>query len=190
MTDNIRVRLLSQIKRKDSDNWIQGILKGGLAIILYPFIFLIGLVIIFFALVISVFQKRDNTDKTDNKVTVEPWAILTEFNGVTVWKKYKGEIRFGPVYVEIKTEPIIPGLENKIFGDWLYTHGHGLFLQQWTRIDSPNTSLVYLDTKDKKLINLKESINSVTWDMVKLTDKKLELKCDTGDRILNYEIEV
>jgi uncharacterized membrane protein len=190
MTDNIRVRLLSQIKKKDSDNWIQGILKGGLAIILYPFIFVIGLVIMFSALVISIFQKRDNTDKANNKFAEEPWTILTEFNGVTVWKKYRGEIRFGPVYLDIKTEPIIFGLENKIFGDWLYAHGQGLFLQQWNAIDSPNTSLVYLHTKDKKLINIKDSINSVTWDMVRLTDKTLDLKCDTGDKILNYEIEV
>jgi hypothetical protein len=141
----------------------------------------------FFAFVISIFQKAD---PADNKVAEEPWTILTEFDGVTVWKKYRGEIRFGPVYIDLKTEPTISGLNNKIFGDWLYAHGQGLFLQQWNRTDTPNTTLVYLDTRDKKLINVKESINSVTWDMVKLTDKKLDLKCDTGDKILNYEIEV
>ena len=187
MAENVRIRLLSQIKKKDSDNRIQGILKSGLTIILYPFILVFGLLIMFFALIISVFQRRDNTER---KVAEEPWTILTEFNGVTVWKKYRGEIRFGPTYVEIKTEPEIPGLDNKIFGDWLYAHGQGVFLQQWNRTDTPNTSLVYLDTKGKKLMNIKESINSVSWDMVTRADKKLELKCDTGDNLLNYKIEV
>jgi hypothetical protein len=190
MTDNIRARLLSQIEKKDSDNWILGILKGALAIILYPLVIIFGLVIMVFALVISIFQKNDDTDKVDNKIIEETWTILTEFNGVTVWKRYRGEIRFGPVYFDLKTEPTIPGLENKIFGDWLYAHGQGLFLQQWNRTDTPNTTLVYLDTVDKKIINIKDSIDSVIWDMVKLTDNKFELKCDTGDRMINYEIEV
>jgi hypothetical protein len=189
MTENIRIKLLSQIKKKESDNWILRILKGVLAIILYPFIIVFGLVVMFFAFVISVFQKHDHTDNVGNKVAEEPWTILTEFNGVKVWKKYRGEIRFGPVYLDLKTEPMIFGLDNKIFGDWLYAHGQGLFLQQWNRTDTPNTTLVYLDTRDKKLINIKDSINSVTWDMVKLSDKKLELKCDTGEKVLNYEIE-
>jgi hypothetical protein len=190
MIKNIRIKLLSQFKKKDSDNWIQGVLKSGLAIILFPFIIIFGLVIMFFALVISFFQKRDSTDNIENKVTEEPWAILTEFNGVTVWKKYRGEIRFGPVYLDIKSEPTISGLDDKIFGDWLYAYRQGFFLQQWNRTDTPNTSLVYLDTNDKKIKTIKDSINSVHWDMVEHADKKLELKCDTGHTVINYEIEM
>jgi hypothetical protein len=190
MTDNIRIRLLSQIKKKDSDNWIQRILKGGLTIILYPLIIIFGLLVMLFGLVISIFQKRDTIDTHYNKVSNEPWTILTEINGVTIWKKYKGEIRFGPSYFEIKTEPTIVGFENKIFGDWLYRHGQGIFLQQWNNTDNPNTTLVYFDTEDRKVKNIKDSINSVLWDIVERMDKKLELNCDTGDRILKYEVEV
>ncbi len=143
-----------------------------------------------FGLVISIFQKRDTIDTHYNKVSNEPWTILTEINGVTIWKKYKGEIRFGPSYFEIKTEPTIVGFENKIFGDWLYRHGQGIFLQQWNNTDNPNTTLVYFDTEDRKVKNIKDSINSVLWDIVERMDKKLELNCDTGDRILKYEVEV
>ena|SRR5688572_7565389 len=79
MTEKIRLRLISQIKKKDSDNWIQRILKGGLTIALYPFVILFGIVIMFFALAVSIFQKRD---KSEIKVVDEPWVIWTEIDGV------------------------------------------------------------------------------------------------------------
>jgi len=190
MTENIKIKLVSQFKKKDTDNWIQRILKDGLTIILYPFILIFGLIFMLFALIISVFQKQEKAVTFDNKVTEELWTVLTEINGVTIWKKYKGEIRFGPAYFDIKSEPTIIGLENKIFGDWLYRHGQGIFLQQWNNTDNPNTTLVYLDIEDKKVKNIKDSIDSVIWDIVKREDKKLELNCDTGDRVLKYEVEV
>ena len=120
----------------------------------------------------------------------EPWTVLTVIIGVTIWKRYKGEVRFGPVYLNFKTEPTIQELDNKIFGDWFYTHGEGLFLQVWNKTDTPNTNLVYLDTKDKKIKTIKNSIDSVLWDIIALDGNTLELKCDTGYRILTYKLEL
>lgn len=190
MPENFRIRLISQIRRKDSDNGIRGILKGILALILYPFILVFGLVIVFFGLVVSIFQKSNNRDNADLKATEETWTILAEVHGVTIWKKFKGEIRFGPAYFDIKTEPAIIGLENKIFGDWLYRRGQGIFLQQWNSTDNPDATLVYLDIEDRQVKTVQGSINSVLWNMVEQEDKKLELNCDTGDRILKYEVDM
>ncbi len=187
MTKDIKTRLISQIKKKDSDNLVQRVLKDILTIIVYPFVIIFGLLTMVLAFIISLFQKPETLE---TKVNEEPWTILTQIDEVTIWKKFRGEIRFGPEYYDFKTEPVIPGLENKIFGDWLYRHGQGIFLQQWNNTDRPSTTLVYLDTKDKKVKNIKDSINSVLWDIVEREDKKLELKCDTGDRILKYEVEL
>lgn len=190
MTMKFRVRLVSQVKKKESDNWIQRILKDGLAIVLYPFILVFGLLIMSFGLIISIFQKRSKTETLDSTPTEEPWTIFTEVDGVTIWRKYRGEIRFGPAYFDIKTEPTIIGLENKMFGDWLYRHRQGVFLQQWNNTDNPNTTLVYLDIENKEMKSIKDSIRSVLWDIVEREDKQLELTCDTGDRILKYEVEL
>ncbi|MGE0589692.1 MAG: hypothetical protein AB7O48_14035 [Cyclobacteriaceae bacterium] len=190
MTDNIRVRLLSQLKKKDSDSWIQRILKGGLTLLIYPLIFIFGLLVMLFGFIISIFQKQDTIDTHGGSVSDEPWTIWTEIGGVRIWKKYKGDIRFGPSYFEIKTEPTIDGFEDKIFGDWHYRHGQGIFLQQWNNTENPNTTLIYLDIGERKVKSIKDSINSVLWDIVERVDKKLELNCDTGDRILKYEVEV
>jgi hypothetical protein len=94
------------------------------------------------------------------------------------------------MYFDIKTDPTIPGLEDKIFGDWFYRYGQGLLLQKWNSTDKPNTTLMYLDFKDKKITKIQGSINSVIWDIVEREDKKLELNCDTGDKIVKYEIEM
>jgi hypothetical protein len=158
MMERVRLRFISRIKKKESDNWIQRILKNGLSIILLPLIIVLGLLIMFFGLIISVFQKQDKADSSDHKAFEEPWTIFTEINGVTIWRRYRGEVRFGPGYYELKTEPTIPEVENKLFGDWLYRHGQGIFLQQWNNTNKPDTTLVYFDSRDKKSKKLKTQL--------------------------------
>jgi hypothetical protein len=187
MADNIQLKLITIIKKKESDNWIQRNLKGALTVVLLPFISVFGLLAIFFALAISVFQKRENFDR---KLIEEPWTILTESNGVKILKKYKGEIRFGPLYFALKTEPRISDIENKMFGDWFYPYRHGFLLQEWNDVDTPKTTLTYLDVREKRIFDIQCSIDSVVWDIVEREDKKLELKCDTGDRIIKYELDL
>jgi hypothetical protein len=184
---DIQIRLISQLKKKDSDTWAQGFLKTLLTIILYPFIIVCGLLAMIFFFILSLFEKNDATVE---KPKEEPWTILTEINGVRFLKRLKGEIRFGPAYFELKTEPPILGLENKIFGDWLFYFEGGLFLQQWDKTDNPDTTLLYIEIEKKQIRKIKNSIPSVLWDIVQRQDKKLELNCDTGDKLLKFEIEV
>ncbi|HEV8515182.1 MAG TPA: hypothetical protein VGQ59_17995 [Cyclobacteriaceae bacterium] len=183
---DMQIKLISQLKKKDSDTWIQGFSKTVLTIILYPLILIFGLLTMIFFFTLSLFQKKE---VTVGKSKGEEWTILTEINEVRFLKRFKGDIRFGPAYFEIKTEPTILGLENKIFGDWLFYFEGGLFLQQWNSTDSLNTTLLYVDIEKKQIKKIKDSIPSVLWDLVQRQDKKLELNCDTGDKLLKFEIE-
>jgi len=120
----------------------------------------------------------------------DQWTILTEQNNLKIFQKYKGEVRFGPVYLNLKSEPPISLLNDKIFGDWFFYYDKGIFLQQWNSADKPNTNLIFIDIITLDIKVLQENIPSVIWDIVETDNKELQLTCDTGKEILKYNIEL
>ncbi|MGS2727937.1 hypothetical protein ACU8DI_15130 [Psychroserpens sp. BH13MA-6] len=170
-------------------------IRNILMFILYPIILVVGIIILVFVGVFAYFQRLFS--KTENEMElqtqstdIEQWNILTNFSGVNIYQKYVSEIRFGQAYWELKSEPRIPFLENKFFGDWFFTYSNGILLQQWNSTEKPNTNLIYIGINNLEALVLEKNIPSVIWKIVETKDKTLELNCDTGKDVLTYKIEI
>jgi hypothetical protein len=187
------IKLTDRLKKPQTSNrFVSGLLKV-LSLVLYPIILFIGLVAILFAAIVSLFQKRPTESEEnllDKKQTfIEPWSILTEQGNLKIFSKFAGEVRFGPAYLHLKSEPVIPLLTDKVFGNWFFHFDNMLLLQQWNSPDKANTNLVSIDTLTSDTNVLLQNIPSVLWDIVETETDDLQLTCDTGTEILKYSIK-
>ncbi len=140
----------------------------------------------FFQRMISKPDLELKSEPTD----IEQWSILTNISGLNIYQKYISEIRYGPAYLNLKSEPEIDYLKNKLFGDWFFTYSNGILLQQWNSTEKPNTNLIFIGIENLEVKILKKNIPSVNWEIVETKNKTLELNCDTGKEVLSYKIEV
>ena len=93
------------------------------------------------------------------------WNIFLNSEYLNIYQRFEGEIRFGPEYLLLKTEPSIQEFYGKIFGNWFYKTSEGVFLQEWNSLKNANSNLIYIDFKKLKFITLQENIKSVFWNM-------------------------
>ena len=93
------------------------------------------------------------------------WNIFLNSENLNIYQRFEGEIRFGPEYLQLKTEPKIPEFYGKIFGDWFYKTSDGVFLQEWNSLQKADSNLIYIDFKELKFITLQKNIESVFWNM-------------------------
>jgi hypothetical protein len=194
----INIDLISKIKKKsDSNRFVNGLLKI-LQIILYPVIVVGGLlyllIIIIFGLIQNMFGAKTKNDKIEREVIADryadKWTILTEINGFKIFQKYKGEVRFGPAYLSLKSEPTLAGFNDCIYGDWFFQYQNGIFLQKWNSIKIPDTDLVFIDIETKEIKTIMTNISSVLWDIVETDNGILQLNCDSGKEIMTYKIDI
>ena len=199
MLRQINIQLIEKIKKPIEGNRILNGIMNVLVIILFPIILIVGVLIMVFVGIFAFFQKLFSKPETKlelelgletESTQIEQWNILTNLNEINIYQKYVSEIRFGPAYLNLKSEPKIEFLENKLFGDWFFIHSNGILLQQWNSSKKPNTNLVYIGIDNLKVKVLKKNIPSVIWKIVETKDKTLELNCDTGKEILTYKIEI
>jgi hypothetical protein len=188
----LHIKLTGRFKKPQNSNKVTSGLLKILSIVLYPLILIIGLITILFAAVVSLFQKRP-TESRENLIAkeqafTEPWSILTEQGRLKIFRKYAGEVSFGPAYLNLKSNPAILFLTDKIFGDWFFHYDHVLLLQQWNSTENPNTNLIAIDTMTFDTAVLQQNIPSVFWDIVETEPNNLQLTCDTGSEILKYSI--
>ena len=94
------------------------------------------------------------------------WSIFLNSENLIIYQKFAGEIRLGPEYFELKTDPIIIDFNNKIFGDQFYRTSNGVFLQEWNSIKNANTNLIYIDFTNQNFIRLHKNIESVFWNII------------------------
>ena len=120
----------------------------------------------------------------------DQWTIWTTINGLKIFQKFEGEIRFGPAYIGLKSEPTILGLQGDRFGDWFFQYQNGIFIQKWNSIDKPDTDLLFIDSDKMETLTIEKNIPSVLWNIIETVDKTLELKCGTGQEIITYKIEI
>ena len=137
---------------------------------------------------LSTTHKTVNKEQT--KQIQDLWTVFTKQDKLTIFQKFKGEIRFGPVYLNLKADPIIDFLKDKIFGDWFFCYDKGIFLQQWNSTDKANATLIFIDIVTLEIKVLKDNIPSVIWNIVATRDNQLELTCDTGNEKLIYNLEL
>ncbi|MDH5771399.1 MAG: hypothetical protein OEZ25_08960 [Candidatus Bathyarchaeota archaeon] len=191
MIEQLNIKLINKIKKPTEGNRFLGVLANILIIVLLPVIIVIGLLYMLVLFVWSFIKFGKDFQKPNTEpASEEPWNLLTNLNDLTIHSKYKGEIRFGPVYLELKSEPTILGLEGRTFGDWFFPFGNGIFLQLWNSTKDPNTDLIYLNTQTLNFKTVAQGIPSVNWNIVETTNGNLELNCDTGKEILKYQIEL
>ena len=193
MMKQLHIRLIDTLKKSRTSNKLTDKLLIILSIILYPLILLFGLVIMFFAALLSLYQKtfirKDNITLVKQvTASTEQWSILTEQDSLKIFSKYAGEVRFGPAYLNLKSDPVIPYLTDKLFGDWFFYRDKTLFLQQWKATDKPSTDLVAINTVTMELKVLQQNIPSVLWSIVEIENSILQLTCDTGQEIWKYEV--
>jgi len=188
------IKLTDRLKKPQTSNRFVSGLLNILSIVLYPIALLIGLVTILFAAIVSLFQITSSTASKEKLVDKEQtfsetWSVLTEQDNLKIFRKFAGEVCFGPVYLHLKSDPIIPFLTDKIFGDWFFYFDNMLLLQQWSSTDKPNTNLIGIDTLTFDTNILMHNIPSVLWDIVETEADDLQLTCDTGTEILKYSIK-
>ena len=177
------MELIDKIKIKRSDNVFYKIL----IVIIYPLLLTFGLIIMLFVAIISIFQKKIEKKPTEN--AIEKWTFLAEYKNVKIFKKYLHEIRFGPAYFELKSEPENLNLSNKIFGDSFYKSENLIFLQQWNSTAKPNTNLLLFNAETNELKIIEKNLDSVLWEMKKENEENLNLICNTGYEIKTYRIK-
>jgi hypothetical protein len=117
---------------------------------------------------------------------LENWSVMTSFSELKILSKYAGELRFGPAFIRIKTEP-----ENvfgkEFYGDWFFRTKKGVYLQKWN--SNPikngvhtraNNDLIYYDQLKNKIEVLKTGINSFHWTIEKDENNELTLISGNG----------
>ena len=177
------MELIDRIKIKRSDN----VFFKTLIIIIYPFLLIFGLVIMLFAAIISLFQRKEVKTISNNNL-IEKWTFFAEYKDVKILKMYLSEIRFGPEYFNLKSEPENQQFKDKIFGDWFYKNENLIFLQQWNSTKNPNSNLLLFNAETNELKVIKQNIDSVLWEMKTENDENLNLICNTGYESKTYRI--
>ncbi len=193
MLRQINIELINRMRKpKEGNSFLNGMISI-LIFILYPIIIVVGIIIMSILGIFAFFQRlfsKPDFEIESQSTDIEQWNILTNFNGINIYQKYVNEIRFGPAYLNLKSEPEIDYLNNKLFGDWFYTYSKGILLQQWNSTEKPNTNLIFIEIENLKIQVLEKNIPSVNWEIVETKDRTLELNCDTGKEVLTYKIEI
>lgn len=89
------------------------------------------------------------------------WNNFFEHKSLKIYYNLKGEIRYGPAYLNLKSDPVIKEFNDKIFGDWFYRHDSILYLQEWNIVKNPNTNLVSINLLTFEYKVILENIKSV-----------------------------
>ena len=195
MLRQINIQLINKIKKPIEGNRILNGIMNVVVIILFPIILIVGIIIMVFLGIFAFLQKLFSKSETKLELEteskqVEQWNLFTNLSGINIYERYVGEIRFGPAYLNLKSEPKIEFLENKLFADWFFTYSNGILLQQWNSTKKPNTNLIFIGIDNREVQVLEKNIPSVNWEIVETKDKTLELNCDTGKEVLTYKVEI
>ena len=165
-------------------------------IIKAPFIIIYGIFFFLFLILASFYQKlfgKDEKETSNNEINLREiaknnWNVLSTNSEIIIYQKLIDEIRFGPEYIKIKTEPKIENVENEIYGNWFFKTENGFFLQKWNSIKTAETNLIFVNSKNLNIEVIKENIPSVLWEMKNKKGGIFELNCNTGKEELKYEI--
>ncbi|WP_157600706.1 hypothetical protein [Rufibacter sp. DG15C] len=194
----IKVKELGLVSKPEGRRSLKSFSFYFLSLLFTPIILLGGLLFMIPASLLSLYQRFSWTkgEKLRMKAqltkssTIEQWTYWTEMNSIKLYQNLEGEIRFGPGYFSVKSEPLLHDFDGKTFGGWFFHYKDGIFLQQWDSTKSPHSSLLYFDTVGLTIIELKTQVPSVIWEMEVLEENQLQLNCDTGYKILELRIEL
>ena len=148
------------------------------------------LFIILGVLVLFFLPRRKRTNRSTERDSYadekNDWSILTSFSELKIWSKYAGELRYGPVFIHIKTEPQ-NAFGKEFYGDWFFRTENGVYLQKWNsnpikngvRAEA-NNDLVFYDRQKNKINVIETGIKSFHWSMEKDENNELILASNDG----------
>jgi len=186
--------------RGNTGNPVVDALRNILMLLLFPIILAIGLIIMFFASLLSFWQ-RLTTSKKDRQIEKENeierlklqnhWSIFALVDELVIQRKFGGSLPWDSGdYLNLYSDPKIPYLEYKPFGDWLYVEFNGVFLQRWSDNTATTCNLVFIDAESLQVIELLQDIPTRNW-IVKKTDLNiLEFTFETEQAKSTYSVDL
>lgn len=150
------------------------------------FLYIIPGILVFILLIRRGFfgKHSEHNSYADEK---NEWTIMTSFRESKILSKYAGELRFGPAFIHLKTEPENV-FEKQFFGDWFYRTENGVYLQKWNSnpIKSgvhteANNDLIYYDGLKNSIEIIETGIDSFLWEMEKNNENGLTLIYNKGE---------
>lgn len=135
-------------------------------IIFYPFLVIFSIFTAIYLIIRSCFFSTKSVTNFNTQIE-EKFSIYIENYQLKIYRIYAGEIRMGPEYYGLKSEPKIQEIESGIYGDWFYKTETGIYLQKWNSIKVPNTDLIFIDFKNLNVLTIKSNIQSVNWKIEK-----------------------
>lgn len=191
MLSQLKVRLIQRLKVPNDGNALTNFARSISAILLLlPLIALTCLVFIAMLPVIAIQKLTGSRSVKMNEAdpVTEHWIPLLQMDGMLIEKFFQGEVRFGPAYYKLRSTPVIPGLSERVFGDWAHRSSNGILLQQWNSTAVANTELIYLDLRNGTLSTVLKELDSVDWSIGDQDHHNLILTCNNGKEKVIYQI--
>jgi len=88
----------------------------------------------------------------------------------------------------LDSDPEIPYLYDKYFGDWLIVDFDGVFLQKWNNILGTYCDLVFIDADTLEVIEFKKNIPSKNWVNEKTSSGEIKFTFKTIGIDITYMI--
>jgi hypothetical protein len=195
MNQEIKISFLDKVKRPNTGNKIVDRLLKILAIPLYPIILVLGLLLMVFVGIISLWQrltaKRKKLQKQVDEIqgigVNKLWTVFTSTDDIFIERKLAGTLPWdGGDYLYLKSNPTIPYLTDKIFGDWLVVAFDGVFLQKWNHTRNINCDLVFIDFRTLQVTELKNGLPTRHWTAKKTNSDEIEFTFTTEGDDLTY----
>jgi hypothetical protein len=197
LSQEIKISFLDKVKRpKTGNKFVDGLLTI-LTIPLYPVVLLFGLLVMFFAGLLSIWQRltrskddlqkqKQDTLETESK----QWSVFTSTNSIHIEQQLAGSLPWDSGdYLYLKSNPTVSYLTGKLFGGWLLADFGGVFLQKWNDTRNINCDLIFIDYNTLKVTELKTHIPTKHWTTEKLNPDEIKFTFTTADNDLTYIIK-
>ena len=199
MTQQLKISFLDKIKRPKTNNkFVDGLLTV-LTILFYPIILLFGLLVMFFAGLLSLWQRLtiDKEDFQKQKLDIaklenqnKQWKVLNTTKLVLIEQKLAGSLPWDSGdYLYLRSNPTISYLTDNIFGDWLLVDFRGVFLQKWNDTRNINCDLIFIDFETLNVSILKENLPTKHWKTEKINADEIKFTFTTSDSDLTYIVK-
>ncbi|HMU15370.1 MAG TPA: hypothetical protein PKE53_15385 [Flavobacteriales bacterium] len=101
---------------------------------------------------------------------MEDWYSFHIYKEYFIHFQRLGEVRYGPVYVELKSNPSIPFIEQGIYGERRQSIGSGgvLIVERWSSTVMPDFEIIGVDFEHKtifKACHIED--NYLTWRVIR-----------------------
>lgn len=116
MLKQINIELIDRIRKPIEGTRILNGIINVLIFVLYPIILIVGILIMLFIGGLSFFKRlfsipdgetKPQQVKTEKLSQIDQWNLFTNLTNLKIYEKYIGEVRFGPAYLKLKSEPKI-----------------------------------------------------------------------------------